>query len=271
MLTLAVQNQKGGSGKTTTAVALAVGMAKSGMRVLLIDSDAQGNASMTMLDGATADAPTLGHVLLDRAGADDAIRPTRIDGLEILPADSQLADVALSLADEMGRERRLREALRGMERRFDVVVIDTAPQLNLVGLNVLNYATGLIVPVDAGVYSLAGLNRLEETVAQVRKHLDNKALRVMGLVLTRTHANRATRDIADQLRAAYGELVFETVIPHSVKCEEAVARNLTVLEYAPKSAPAAAYSKLVSEVLNRGQQSTRNPGASLDPDSSTAA
>lgn len=269
--TIAVTNLKGGSGKTTTALCLAVGMAKRGSRVLVIDADPQANATMTMLDGNSAEPPTLGHVLLDQADAADAIKPTRIERLEILPADPQLADAAVMLVDEMGRERRLREAMQGLERRFDAVVIDTAPQLSLVGINVLNFAAELIVPVDAGVYSLAGLNRLEETISQVRRHLDNKALRILGLVLTRTHANRATRDIAEQLRAAYGELVFTTAIAHSVKCEEAVARNLTVLEFAPKSSPAVAYTEFVTEVLNRGQQSTRNPGAPPDADSSTAA
>lgn len=273
MRTIAVTNLKGGSGKTTTALCLAVGMASKGLRVLAIDADPQSNLTMTLLEGQGAEPPTLGHVLLDQAGAAEAIRTTRLSGLDILPADAQLADAALMLADEMGRERRLREAMRPIAEAgsYDAVVIDTAPQLSLVGINVLNFAGELVVPVDAGVYSLAGLNRLEETIGQVRRHLDNKALRILGLILTRTHANRATRDIADQLRAAYGSLVFAASIPHSVKVEESHARNLSVLEFAPRSTPAIAYTQLVSEVLEHGQQRTRNPGAALDTDPSAAA
>jgi chromosome partitioning protein len=272
MKSLAVVNLKGGSGKTTTALCLAVGLSRRGRRVLLIDADPQANASMTMLDGQPVEPPTLAHVLLDQADVEDAIRPTRLDRVDVLPADASLADAALMLADEMGRERRLREAMRSVEGRYDVVIADAAPQLNLVGINLLNYVEGLIVPVDAGVYSLAGLGRLQESVGQVRRFLDNKALRIAGLVLTRTHANRATKDIAGQLREAYGDLVYQTTIPHSVRVEEAHARNLTVLEFSPRSAPALAYNHLVTEVLSHGEPNER-PGDSdpaIGPDASDA-
>jgi chromosome partitioning protein len=271
MRTFAVVNLKGGSGKTTTALCLAVGMAGRGLRTLIIDADPQANATMTMFDGGPAAAPTLAHVLLDRATADEAIRPTRLERVDILPADAQIADAALMLADEMGRERRLREAMTPVEGRYDVVIADAAPQLNLVGINLLNYVRELIVPVDAGVYSLAGLGRLQETVGQVRRFLDNKVLRIAGLVLTRTHPNRATKDIAAQLRAGFGPLVFRTTVPHSVRVEEAHARNRTVLEFSPRSAPALAYHALVTEVLAHGEQQQGNPAAALSPDAPDAA
>src|SRR5262249_9361766 len=156
------------------------------------DSDPQANASLTMLDGATAEEPTLGHVLLDQAEAAEAIRPSRVKRVDVLPADARLADAALLLAEQLGRERRLRSALRAVEGDYDLVIIDAAPQLNLVAINVLNTVGELIVPVDAGLYSIVGLGRLEETIGQVRRFLDNPALRVAGLVLTRTHHNKAT-------------------------------------------------------------------------------
>ena len=202
MRSIGVVNLKGGSGKTTTALCLAVGAASHDRRVLLIDADAQANATMTMLDGQPVEDPTLGHVLLDQASAAEAIRPTRVDCVDIIPADGKLADAALVLSDQLGRERRLRTAMRELEDQYDLVIIDAAPQLSLVTINVLNYAAELLVPVDAGLYSVAGLGRLQETVDQVQRYLDNQELRIVGLVLTRAHHNKATKDIETQLRGA---------------------------------------------------------------------
>lgn len=262
---IAVANWKGGSGKTTTALCLAGGMASRGLRTLLVDADSQGNASLTMLDGRAADPPTLGDVLLDRADIAEAIRPTRAGGLSILPADRTLADAALLLADKVGREHRLRVALGSVAGRFDAIVFDCPPQLSLVTVNVLAAADEVIVPVDAGIYSVAGLAELQRTVADVRQYLGNTALKVGGLVITRTHNNRATRDIVDQLRGAYGDLVYRATIPHSVRVEEAHGRNLTVLEFAPDSTTGRAYLDLVTEVLDDGQQREGGP-ASVGPD-----
>ena len=252
MRTIAVVNLKGGSGKTTTALCLAVGFARRRKRVLLIDADPQANASLTLLDGAAADGPTLGDVLLDEASAAEAIRTSRVKRVDILPADARLADAALLLSEQLGRERRLRQALAGRDD-YDLVVIDSAPQMSLVTVNVLNYAAELLVPVDAGLYSIMGLARLGETVEQVRRFLDNRELRIAGMVVTRAMKNRATKDLEGQLREAYGALVCQTVIPHSVRVEEAHARHRTILEFDPRSAPALAYDRLVMEVLKHGQ------------------
>jgi chromosome partitioning protein len=246
-------NLKGGSGKTTTALSLAVGAAMRDLRILLVDADPQANASMTMLDGQPVDDPTLGHVLLDQAGAKEAIRPTRVGGVDILPADARLADAALMLGEQLGRERRLRAAMRTIEGSYDLLIVDAAPQLSLVTINVLNFVRELLVPVDAGLYSVAGLGRLQETVDQVRRFLDNHALRISGLVMTRAHTNRATKDIETQLRDAFGGLVHKAVIPHSVRVEEAHARHRTILEFAPRSGPGLAYDRLITEVLGHGE------------------
>lgn len=268
MRSFAVVNLKGGSGKTTTALCLAAGLAKRGRRVLLADADPQANATMTLLDGEAVDGPTLGHVLLDQADAEEAIRPTRLGHLDVLPADSSLADAALLLADQLGRERRLRPVLGDLAGDYDFVLVDAAPQMSLVSINVLNAVDSLVVPVDAGLYSIAGLGKLQETVEQVRKYLDNPTLDIAGLVLTRTHRNKATADIEAQLRAAFGRLVYRTTIPHSVRVEEAHARHRTVLEFSPKSAPAAAYEALIDEVLSHGQhdQPSRDSLDRLDAD-----
>ena len=161
MRTIAVVNQKGGSAKTTTALCLAVGMARRGLRTVLIDADSQSNASMTMLDGAAIDPPTLGNVLLDQVDAAEAIRPTRVGGLDVLPADTQLADVALLLADGLGREHRLRNALDSLAGRYDAAIVDCPPQTSLVVVNVLAAVAELVVPIDAGVYSVSGLASLQ--------------------------------------------------------------------------------------------------------------
>ena len=140
-----------------------------------------------------------------------------------------------------------------VEGNYDLICIDAAPQLSLVTINILNYAAELLVPVDAGLYSVAGLGRLQETVEQVQKYLDNHKLRISGLVITRAHQNRATKDIEGQLREAFGALVHKAVIPHSVRVEEAHARHRTILEFAPRSMPALAYDRLITEVLDHGE------------------
>ena len=267
MRRIAVVNLKGGSAKTTTAITLAVGMARRGLRVLLVDADSQGNATLTMLDGQPAEPPTLGHVLLGQGGAGEAIRSTRIEGLSILPADARLADAALHLADQIGREHRFRRAIEPLGDRFDVLLVDCPPQLSLVSVNVLAGVEELIVPVDAGIYSVAGLAQLQGAVDEVREYLGNGALRIAGLVMTKAHNNRATRDIEAQLREVYGDLVYRSTVPHSVKVEEAHARNLTVLEFSPSSGPAKAYEALIAEILTDGQ-SSRQPG---DPQAALGA
>lgn len=266
MRRIAIMNSKGGSAKSTTALALSVGMARRGLRVLLVDADSQGNASMTMLDGNPAEPPTLGNVLLGQAEPDEATRPTRIAGLDLLPADARLADAALMLADQIGREHRFRRTLDRLEGRYDAAIVDCPPALSLVTVNVLAGVAELLVPVDAGIYALSGLAQIQQAVADVREYLGNRDLRIAGLLLTRTHNNRATRDIAEQLRAAYGPLVYRASIPHSVKVEEAHARNLTVAEFAPTSAPARAYDDLLSEILGHGEQQQGDPVATIDPD-----
>jgi chromosome partitioning protein len=273
MRSIAVVNLKGGSGKTTTALCLSVGMARRHLRTLLVDADSQGNASLTMLDGAAADPPTLGNVLLGQAEADAAIRPTRIGGLDLLPSDARLADAALMLADQIGREHRLRVALGRLEDRYDAVVVDCPPQMSLVTVNVLAAVGELLVPVDAGIYSVAGLAQLQQSVADVQQFLGNRDLAISGLLLTRAHNNRATRDIADQLRAAYGPLVFRASIPHSVRVEEAHARGLTVLEFAPASTSARAYEEFLTEVLDDGkpEQGGADAALGIDPADDPAA
>jgi chromosome partitioning protein len=254
--TIAVLNFKGGSAKTTTALALAVGIAHKlpkRQRVLLVDCDPQSNATLIMMDGAAPTGPTLADVLLADADAAEAIRETRVDRLDILPADVGLANVGGLLADELARERRLHRALKTVESRYAVCVIDSPPELSLLTVNVLTAVSEVLIPVDPGVFAVAGLGRLQETVDRIRHHLEHTELGILGLLITRATRNKMAIDLEQQLREVYGSLVFKSVIPASAAVEEAHASNRTILEWSPESPAGAAYAALVAEVLKHGQ------------------
>jgi chromosome partitioning protein len=249
MRSIGLWQAKGGTGKTTTTINLAVGLARRGYRTLAIDADPQANLSMVLLQGEPAAPPTLGEVLLNQADAAEAIRPTHVEGLDVLPAGDALADVNLALAPEWGRERRLRVALEGVEPAYDFIVADTSPAQSLVNVNVLNWAGELLVPVDPRLFSLSGLARLRGDVEQVRRFLDNRRLRIGGIVLTRVQVTNLSRDVERQLRELFGPLVHRATIPTSTKVEEAHSRYQAVTDYAPRSPGAKAYDALIGEIL----------------------
>jgi chromosome partitioning protein len=251
MRRIALANLKGGSGKTTTATALAVGLASAGHRTLFVDADPSANGTWTLLGGQGAEAPTLAAVLTREASAAEAIRPATTPGLDLLPADAALGAVNVALAQQLGRDVRLRAALAAVEGAYRFVVLDTGPTLTTLLVNALAYAAEVLVPVDCGVYGALGLVGLEEMLAEVREAY-NPALRLAGLVLTRAARNNVCRDVERELRGRFGPLVSGAVVPLSAKVEEAHSRGTTVLGHAPGSAPALAYSRLVSEVLGHG-------------------
>jgi chromosome partitioning protein len=261
MRRIALVCEKGGTGKTTTATALAVGLARRGSTTLLIDADQQANATWTMLGGQGAEPPTLAALLTRHAAAEDAIRPTSIPGLDLLPADAALGGVNVTLAQELGRDTRLRSALAPIEGRYDFVLLDTGPQFTTILANVLVYAAEVIVPLDPGVYAMLGLVQLQETIAEVREAYGNHALRLAGLVLTKVSRNNVSRDVEAELRARFGDLVFKATVPLSAKIEEAHSRGTTVMDFAPKSAGALAYAQLVEEIADGRAQDRGGPEA----------
>jgi len=210
-----------------------------------------------MMDGKHAEAPTLTDVLLEEATIADAVRPTRLKGLDVLPSDGRLADCTMLLADEMGKERRLRMALKEIDGAYAAVVVDASPALTLLSVNVLQAVNEVIVPIDPGVFSISGLGRLQETVDRVRHYLEHPELSIVGLLLCRFGHTRASMDLQARLREVHGSLVFRAVIPMSVKVEEAHAMNRTIMELAPQSSVALAYGELVTEVLNYGRQQSK--------------
>jgi chromosome partitioning protein len=266
MLTLAVINAKGGVSKTTTALCLAAGMAKrKGQKpVLLVDADSQAHSTLIMLE-READRPTLREVLMDEAEAREAIRPTRIKGLDILPAAGDLAACTTLLADETGRELRLKRALRSVERKYSCVIVDSAPQVTLVTMAVLRGVDSLIVPVDASLFALSGLGRLRDVVSDVRRLLDHNALTIIGLLLVRAQKNKQTAELESQLRRAHGSLVYRTTIPFAPIVEEAHCAYRTVIEWAPTSAVSVAYGKLIGEI-EHGRNTKRRGGRAAKAD-----
>ena len=193
---------------------------KGGKPVLLVDADAQAHSSLVMLEH-DAEPPTLTEVLMDEAEAVDAIRPTRIKGLHILPAAGNLASCTVLLKEETGRELRLRRALRSVERKYSVVIIDSGPQNTLLTTNILKAVNELVVPVDAGLFSINGLGKLRDLVSDVRRLLDHPSLVIIGVAMVRAQKNRQTTELEAALRSAHGALVYRTTIPFATVVEQA--------------------------------------------------
>lgn len=259
MRSIAFLSEKGGVAKTTSVLNIAAGLGLARKRVLVVDTDPQGNASHVLLRGEAARRPTLAEVLTDGAGAPEAIVPSAFDGVSVLPTDHTLADAALLLANEVGRERRLRLALDEVAGDFDFILVDTAPTRSVLTTNVLNFARELYVPIAPGLFGVLGLGQLQTDVAQVRRYLDNKDVRIAGIVLVMTEKNNVAKDLEEQLRAMFGPIVCRARVPRSIKLEEAHSRHESVFTYAPKSPGATAYRELTEEILGHEQREADRP------------
>ena len=255
---LAVANQKGGVGKTTTAVNLSAVLAKSGYRVLLVDADPQGNATsgVGIQRGSFRRGLYHGIVLDESLGA--LALPTQIPGLLVVPANKDLAGAEIELVDLELREFRLREALLPMANDYDYILIDCPPSLGLLTLNALTAAKSLIVPIQCEYYALEGVTELFDTLARIRR-LHNPTLTIEGLLLTmydeRTNLSAA---VAADLRDFYGQQVFTTVIPRNVRLAEAPSHGKPIINYDPQSKGAEAYSQLAKEIT--GEQESAGAG-----------
>jgi len=246
---IAVANQKGGTGKTTTVVNLAVCLGEVGERVLVVDCDAQCNTTMWLGVDYSAVPHSTAEVFLEGIEVGAIAGPTQF-GVDLAPATVQLAAAEMVLAGRQDRGSVLRSALRGVGRRYDWVLLDCPPGLGLLTVNALAAAGELIAPVPTEALGLEGVGQLLETVDQVRRQL-NRRLRVRGLLATRyDRRERVAQEVVERLRTDYGEPVFATVIRRNVRLSEAPAFQQPITTYAPQSRGAEDYRALAQEVLH---------------------
>ncbi|HAF15359.1 MAG TPA: chromosome partitioning protein ParA [Blastocatellia bacterium] len=247
--TIAIANQKGGVGKTTTAVNLAAVLASAELSVLLVDADPQGNATSGVGVQRGSFRKSIYHSIVMGEPVAEIILPTEMPNLKILPANKDLAGAEVELVDIEHREFRLRQALAPVEQNYEYVIIDCPPSLGLLTLNALTAAKSLLVPIQCEYYALEGVTELFDTLARIR-HLHNPNLTIEGLLLTmydeRTNLSSA---VASDLRDFYGQQVFQTVIPRNVRLAEAPSYGKPITLYDVHSKGAEAYVQLGKEIV----------------------
>ncbi len=249
--TLAITNQKGGVGKTTTAVNLAAALAARGVRVLLVDLDPQGNATVSTGVDKTALTHTLTDVLLDEVPAAEVILPVCDARFDLLPANLELAGAEFQLVTRIGRELKLKRALGGLPTPYDLVLIDCPPALNTLTINALVAADAVLIPVQCEYFALEGLSSLLDTLEQVRLAL-NPSLGIAGVARTLYDArNLLSQQVSAQIEAHFGAQMFATPIPRNVRLAEAPSHGLPGVLYDAESQGAAAYAALADELLAR--------------------
>ena len=253
---LAIANQKGGVGKTTTAINLGTALAAVGERVLLLDSDAQGNASTGLGVPRAMRHKTLYDVLMDKLPASEAIVKTGLPGLSLLPADPDLSGIEVELGQTPRRSYRLRDALAPLRADdvFDYVLIDCPPALSLLTVNAMTASDAVLVPLQCEFFALEGLTQLMRTIDLVRGSL-NPSLEIQGVVLTMfDRRNSLSSQVASDVRAHFGTTVYKTVIPRNVRVSEAPSFGKPALIYDMKCAGSQAYIQLAREVVGRERE-----------------
>ena len=259
MPVVAIANQKGGVGKTTTAINLGAALARSGRRILLIDGDPQSNATSGL--GLTpGDTPSLNDLLTGHRPAADCLCDSSEAGLTILPASRDLAGAEVELAGLPDRERRLRDAIATLRSGYDYVLVDCAPSLGLLTLNALIASDRVLIPVQCEYLALEGLGYLADTIRRVSEHL-NPALTIGGVLLTMFDARtKLSQEVVRQVHAHFPQ-TYETIIPRSVRLGEAPSFGQTIFQYAPASRGAETYRALAREFLDREEGAASIPAA----------
>ena len=249
---LAIANQKGGVGKTTTSVSLSACLAYIGKKVLLVDIDPQGNAtSGAGIDKADVEQ-CIYDVLVDDVESNSVILATKVENLYAIPATIQLAGAEIELVPTISREVRLKRALEEIESQFDYIIIDCPPSLGLLTLNALTAAHAVLIPVQCEYYALEGLSQLLNTVRLVQKHL-NHNLKIEGVLLTMLDARtNLGLQVIEEVRKYFQDKVYQTIIPRNVRLSEAPSHGEPIIIYDPKSRGAEVYLELAKEVLANG-------------------
>ena len=250
-MVIAIANQKGGVGKTTTAINLSAALARTKKKVLLVDLDPQGNTSLSFLDQKAIDESVYELLTEPSANYDNVIKSSEVLGLDILPARISLAKFESKVIGEFDAPFRLKDRLDGLTKRYDYIIIDTPPTLGLITVNALVASDYLIIPIQPSYFALEGTDDLLETIDKVKAR-PNPNLQVLGVVIT-LHDKRTTlaRDIQEQIKQVFGDKVFSTVISKSVRLEESPAYKETIFTFAPNSSGASEYSSLCEEVIRR--------------------
>ena len=251
MTVIAVANQKGGVGKTTTAINLGTALAATGKRVLIVDLDPQGNASTGLGIHRSKRAISSYEVLIGQAGVADAVIATAVPKLDIVPATVDLSGAEIELVDYEERTHRLDHALSATDDRWDVVLIDCPPSLGLLTINAMVAADSLLVPLQCEFFALEGLSQLLSTVERIRSRF-NPGLAILGVALTMyDRRNRLTEQVSSDVRAVLGKVVFDTVIPRNVRLSEAPSHGVPALIYDYRCSGSEAYMALARELITR--------------------
>lgn len=253
---IAIANQKGGVGKTTTAITLSAMLAKKGKKVMLIDADPQGNAT-SGVGIETEMEKSVYEVLIEDVEIEETLLDSKIKNLKVCPSNINLAGAEVELVSVISREQRLKEKLENIKDKFDYILIDCPPSLGLITLNAFTAANSVLIPIQCEYYALEGLGQLINTINLVKKHL-NKNIEIEGALLTMYDGRtNLSNQVVKEVKNSFGDKVYKTVIPRNVKLSEAPSYGMPITVYDPRSKGAKSYEKVVKELLKNNEIATK--------------